>query len=542
VTALNYDFEERAVIMEHDGGLRRPEAAAAALTVMAERKGDLRPYQSAGVDALRSALKAGRKRVVFYLPTGGGKTRVAGEIIAMARARGKRVAFVCNRIELVGQASEAFYALGIEHGIIQADNTRAAWSDVVVCSVQTLARRGVGQVDLAIIDEAHGCAASRAYHTLFKQWATIPIIGLTATPFSRGLGRSHDFLGGGLFEEIVCGATISELIAQDFLVDCDIYAPSEPDLSNVKIVAGDYHEGELEKATNTAQLIGDIVLHWQKHAAGTQTLCFAVTIAHSQHIVEQFVAAGIKAQHVDAYTPESERKRIIGGFRQGKFQVLSNCAMLAEGFDCPAARTLILARPTKSLIRYIQMIGRILRPHAGKEKALVLDHSGSAKRLGFPTDELPLVLDDGTAREAKDARDKKDALPKPCTECHFLKPARAQICPACGHKPAPLIQVETADGELAKLERTGKAARKANREVSWPDKAAWMGSFLTYAQRKGYKPGWAANNYRDKFGAWPNDDRVRYVRPCEVIPDVQRWITHKNIAWAKSKRKRFDET
>lgn len=531
----DYEFQERAAVFQFDLGLDRAEAEAQALKIMAERyRGGLRAYQWLGLANIEDAWSRGQRRVIFYLPTGGGKTRCAGELILRAQREGKRVAFVCNRIELVNQASQAFHHLGIHHGIVQGENTRTTGADVLVGSIQTVVRRGISDLDLVIVDEAHGVAASRAYHRMFAEWKNIPIVGLTATPFSRGLGKHHAFLGGNLFESIIVGATIPQLINGQFLVDADIYAPSEPDLSKVKIVAGDYQEDQLADATDRADLIGDIVSHWQRLAPGTQTLCFAVTIAHSKHIAEQFVAAGIKAEHVDAYTPEFERVRIIRDFREGKFQVLSNCAMLAEGFDVPAASTLILARPTKSLIRYIQMIGRVLRPFPGKTKALVLDHSGSAKRLGFPTDELPLKLHDGKPQTSDGNGEKKpEALPKPCPNCQYLKPPRVFVCPSCGHKPAPLIQVETVEGELEKMERGKKAAKKLNRELTWDEKVAWMGSLKTYAQAKGYKSGWAAMNYKEKFGVFPNDPRVNYAPPCAITPEVQRWITAKNIRWAK---------
>ncbi|MEY4429434.1 MAG: hypothetical protein RLZZ182_2123, partial [Pseudomonadota bacterium] len=272
----------------------------------------LRPYQDEAIMCLRDALKAGKRRVIVYSPTGSGKTVIAAEIIRYARRKSKRVAFVCNRVELVQQTVEQLGRAGISCGVIQGDNTCTEWAPVLVCSIQTIARRGFPDVDLFIIDEAHGCAGSRDYRKMLTKASKTPCIGLTATPFSPGLGRHYKELAGPLFESIIVASTIPELIAAGYLVDLDVYAPSEPDLSGVKVVAGDYQEDQLAEAVDKPQLIGDIVDHWLKLGRGKQTVCFATSIAHSRHIVQRFQEVGIPAEHVDAYTKHEERRDIIG--------------------------------------------------------------------------------------------------------------------------------------------------------------------------------------------------------------------------------------
>ena len=165
----------------------------------------LRPYQVGALDAVRQQLALGRRRIMLYSPTGSGKTECGMEIIRGARRKGKRAAFVANRIELVGQASRRMAAAGIDHGIIQGANSRDVRNDVLVCSIQTLAKRGgfPEGVDLIIIDEAHACAGSLAYRNFIARHSALPIIGLSATPFSRGLGKVHQDIGGQLFEELV---------------------------------------------------------------------------------------------------------------------------------------------------------------------------------------------------------------------------------------------------------------------------------------------------------------------------------------------------
>jgi superfamily II DNA or RNA helicase len=322
----------------------------------------LRHYQESAIEKLRDKIRAGLKRVVMVAPTGSGKTRIAAQIIMNAVQNGKRVVFVCNRIELVKQSVAAFEKLGIKCGIMQGSNTWEANAQVVVASVQTMVRRKFNMFDLAIHDECHVTAASKAYHKFIESHNNIIHIGLTATPWSKGMSAQKKWLDGEpLWQDIVIGASIPLLIEQGFLVDCDIYAPGEPDLTGVKVVNGDYDKTQLGTAVDKARLVGDIVHHWFKLAAGEQTVVFAVNVSHSKHIVEEFKAHGVDARHVDGYMDENERRPLIDGFRRGEFQVLSNCSMLAEGFDVPATSCCILARPTKSLIRYIQMVGRSIR-------------------------------------------------------------------------------------------------------------------------------------------------------------------------------------
>jgi superfamily II DNA or RNA helicase len=296
---------------------------------------------------------------MLYSPTGSGKTEIALAIIHGAIAKGKRAAFLCNRIHLVDQASRRFYASGIDHGIIQGDNTRDTHCSVLIGSIDTVARRGFPDVDVIVIDEAHAVAGSERFRSVVFRNNNRPIIGLSATPFARGLGKVYpELCREPLFEKMVVAANIAELIEADFLVDADFYAPADLDLSGVKMTRNafgeaDYNETDLGKAIDKPELIGDIVSHWRKFADGTATVVFATNIAHSKHITEQFRAVGVAAEHIDCFTDDAERKAVLARIASGETTVISNVGILAEGWDFPACRTLILARPTKSLIRYV---------------------------------------------------------------------------------------------------------------------------------------------------------------------------------------------
>ncbi|MCS0599336.1 DEAD/DEAH box helicase [Massilia agri] len=488
----------------------------------------LRPYQSAAVQNLRRALAGGITREMLCSPTGSGKTEIGMALVRGARAKHKRVIFLCNRVHLVEQTARRFTKAGIAHGIIQGENTARVYESVLVASIQTVVRRGLPDVDLIIIDEAHTVAGSKEYRAVIAAAKGVPVIGLSATPYARGLGKHYDELGGALFQHMTVAATIPDLIEAGYLVDCDVYAPSEPDMTGIKQARNpsgemDYTDADVARAVNKPELVGDIVTHWLRLAAGTPTVCFAANIAHSKHIVERFQGAGISADHIDCYTDTEERRKILHRMETGETMILSNVGILAEGWDFPACRTLILARPTRSLIRYIQMAGRVLRPHASKDRALILDHSGSVVRLGFPTDEFPLELDDGSPKDAKGGqKEREKQLPKACPSCSYVKIVHK--CPVCGFAPERRSDVQTRAGDLVPLKKKPKASKI--------DRQEFYSQLLGLAQEKGRQPGWVAHRYRDYFGVWPRGLRDAPAAPGEA---VLGFVKHLQIKAAKGK-------
>lgn len=497
---------------------------------------NLRPYQQTAEHQARLALAGGKRRVVLYLPTGGGKTLTATSIITKAVAKGRKVCFLANRKQLVAQTSAVLTRYGIAHGILQAENTRSLDARVLVASIDTVHVRGLpADVGLIIIDECHGVAGSAKYRTLLAKYNNVPVVGLSATPFAAGMAKHYDELRGPLFEELIVGATITDLIADGYLVDCDIYAPSEPDLAKVRSTKGmdgllDYAQSDLEEATDKPELIGDIVSHWRKLAAGKQTVVFACSIPHSKHITEQFQAAGVAADHVDYHHDDEERAAILDRFARGEAMVLSNVALLSEGWDCPATEVMILARPTRSLIRFVQMAGRVLRPADGKTRALLLDHSGSTARLGHPCDDLPLDLDDGKPKAAgkQEKSERRESLPKACPSCHFMRQAGVHACPKCGFAPERRSDVETVDGQLVKVERKKPIKKEAGQHV--------YSQLLGYAEMRGFKTGWAYHKYAEFFdGKHPNGLRQVASNPT---PEILGWIKSRQIAAAKAQQKR----
>jgi len=472
-----------------------------------------RYYQTDGITMVKNSLSQGNKRVIVDLATGGGKSLVCEIIIRGALSKGKRVMFLVNRVQLSDQMSDHLNRAKIEHGILQGANTRATYHDCIIASIDTIHARGYPEVDLILADEVHGAAGSKKYIKLIEHYKEIPIIGVTATSFVKGLGKMYPW--GQLFQDIVRPVTIPELIEQGYLVDVDIYAPCDPDLKGVKIVAGDYHEEQLSKAMDKPTLIGDIIKTWNKLTPGKQTIVFAVDIAHSTHIVDQFNKSGTSAVHIDYKMTYDEKKDIVKRFKNQEFTVLSNCALLAEGFDAPATEVMILARPTKNRKRYMQMVGRILRPYPGKERGILLDHSGSTGQLGDPTALRELVLDDGKPKLSTGSDKKKEFELSKCPQCTFMR-KRPGACPVCGFTAKKQSDVETIDGELHLTKK--EKAKKA--KIDGLDKQNVYSELNYIADQRGFKSGWVANQYRTIFGVWPKGLQDTKRIPSLVVQNM----------------------
>ena len=261
----------------------------------------LREYQTKAIEDVRQAFRK-HKRVILTAPTGSGKTLVALTIVKAALEKGKRIGFICDRLTLLDQTANVMETAGIDFGIIQADNFYTDYSkQFQICSAQTLAKRkDINDFDFVIIDEAH--IMFKHQMNMLKNCNGTYFLGLTATPFTKGLGKYWDHL--------VTGPGLRELTKEGFLSEYVAYGPSKPDLKGVRIVAGDYNKKDLAKKTNTTKLVGDIVSHWFDFARDRQTIAMAVNVAHAEHIAEEFKKRNIKADVIHCYLDRSEVQRI----------------------------------------------------------------------------------------------------------------------------------------------------------------------------------------------------------------------------------------
>jgi superfamily II DNA or RNA helicase len=472
----------------------------------------LRPHQEKAIELLRNAFKAGYRTPVLQAPTGMGKTLIAIDIIKRMLAAGKSALFIVDRITLIEQTSVEFDKHGIDHGIIQGNHPRSNNCPVQIASVQTLARRTVRHhADIVFCDEAH-CMFDSLNKLITHDWNATRFIALSATPWAKGMGKIYDHL--------IVVETTKSLIEKGFLSDYIAYGPTSIDLAGIKTVAGDYNQKELGERVNTKKIVGDVVSTWLRLGKNRQTVCFAVNVAHSKAIVDEFVANGVTAAHIDAYTDRVEREEVMAAHDSGKIKILSNVGITTKGWDSPNTNCLIYARPTKSLMLHIQILGRVLRKGADNSKAIILDHGNNIERLGFPTDDVPSELCDGTRSKAEsEKREKEEKLPKPCPQCFTLKTAFQ--CPTCGYIPEKMPNVEAEKGELKNLE---EARHKRDEHV------LWAGMFKQYAIDHGHNLGSAFHRFKDKFGVNPPN-----CGPKPLTDEFKRYMQHLNIKRAKSK-------
>ncbi len=489
----------------------------------------LRPYQEQAIADLKQGALAGHIRQMLSMPTGSGKTVTGAEICRRAHAKGKRTLWIVDRIELVAQAVATLHRFGLQVGVLQAANTDIQpTDDVVVGSIQTIAARHAPIADLIVIDEAH--ILHKGHKALMDTWNAVTVIGLSATPLQQGLGK--------YFSHLVRGPSIAALIADGALVPARAFCPShaamEQILASVRTRRGDFIEGELSKAINCKELVGDIVATWQDKAAERLTLVFAVDIAHSKAITDDFIAAGVRSAHIDAYTPGEQRRAIIDRFRAGDIRVLSSVNVLGIGFDAPEASCGILARPTLSETLHMQQLGRLIRPADGKTDALLLDHAGNTLRFGLPVDfEVP-DLDSGEHRSTRQKR--KLAKMVACSECGFALEPDQRICPDCGvDRPVRQSKVTYVDGRLVELGSDDDGANT----YSAADKRQWYRALVWCYARQGRRDphGRAFYAFRDKFGegspwSW------RELEPVAPTAEQARWATHYAIKSAARWRKK----
>lgn len=475
----------------------------------------LRPHQERAVELLRDSLRKGNKRPILAAPCSFGKTITAAYMLSEAAKKGKRGFFFCDRVKLVQQALEAFDAQGLDVGVMQGQHQRTDYrAPIQIASIQTVARRpNIPEFDFAVVDECH--VHYKSLQKIMDRYTAVPFIGLSATPYSKGLGLAYD--------DLIVPITPAELLDQGYLTPVDYFGGKTVDVSKVgaralKTGGTDYDPIQLAEATEKdLNLTGDIIKNWIKYADGRQTIAFSPSIKHSRDMVDQFNEAGISAVHIDGYMDDEERQVIYRAHDRGEFLVLSCSRLLNVGYDAPKVSCLIDCFPTKSLITYVQRAGRIMRTAEGKENAIYLDHAGNVSRHGFAEFIVPDSLDNAEKRFNERSQVKKERSSNPinCPEC--FRQFYGMRC-ACGYTLPFKERIKTDGSELKKLEH------KAKKQI---DRGQWLAELSLYAYYQGYKQGWAAHIYRQKFGCWPN--RVTPQRVNDISPEVMGFIKHCQI-------------
>lgn len=546
-------FSARAPRPERAGSAVAAGLPADWLDALPDACSVLRPHQWALIASLREALAQGSRRVLVQAPTGAGKTHVIASLAAAAVAAGGRVVILATRTRLVRQIHERLAAFRVEHGVIAAPlaQLRSLSARVQVASVDTLHARAVRRhaiplppAELVIFDEAHlACGRTRA--GLLDQYPRALHVGFTATPADIGGRPLRE-----RFDVLVPGPPVASLIESGLLVAPRLFAKASVTEAELRALPhskdGDYQQGALAQVMGRPRLVGDVVENWLRIAAGRRTLVFACDKAHGAALLEQFSREGVAAELLHDQTPEAEREAALARLAAGRTLVLLNCFLLSYGVDVPAVECIVLARPTRSVVLYLQAIGRGMRPAPGKQHVLVIDHGRVVESLGRPQDDFGWSLDaarnvNREARKAATQRRQSAETTITCPECSHVWLAREEgpTCQHCGWAPAPRPKpVQVTPAEL--VEMGGKRPRCMPAEV----RAVAQQVLGYYAQRfprrwretprKGR--GYALRATLARF----EPDRVQLPRdfwhltPTPCSPELAGWLKSRDIAFYRS--------
>ncbi len=434
----------------------------------------LRQYQSDLKRDVYDQWASGHENVLAVLPTGGGKTVIFSDVI---REHEGGACVIAHRQELVMQISLSLSNARVRHRIIAPNNVVKLivrqqmlkfgkvyydpTATVAVAGVDTLVRlndrhkKWCDSVSLWVQDEAHHVVKDNKWGTAIKMFPNARGLGVTATPLradGKGLGRhSH-----GLFNTMVCGPTMRDLIRLGYLTDYRIISPpNNLNISNVPLSAsGEFSPKPLDEAVKTSCIIGDIASHYKRFANGKLGITFTTTVEAAELVAAQYNNHGIPAAVVSAKTTNEERVRILRDFESRKLLQLVNCDLFGEGFDLPAIEVVTMVRPTKSFGLYCQQFGRALRILSGKLRAIIIDHVRNVDCHGLPDARQAWTLD---ARDTRGKQGPSDAIPvRTCPNpiCVSTYERTHSECPYCGFRPTPVERSgpEYVDGDLTELD------------------------------------------------------------------------------------------
>lgn len=439
----------------------------------------LRPDQQELKNSIYHSWNNGAKHVLGVLSTGGGKSVIASDIVLDGARMNIQQTVIAHRNELVSQMSMHVAMRGIPHRIIGSDSTvrqitrfhRKEFgrsfvnpsARTAVVGVDTLISRSdklknwAAQTSQWIIDEAHHVLRENKWGKAVEMFPNARGLGITATPLradGKGLGQEFE----GVFNVMCLGLEMRGLIEINALADYEIVCPaSDIEVDPAEIgTTGDWSSQKLKKAAKKSHIVGDVVEAYCRYATGKQAICFATDVETAGDIATNFNSVGIRAASLSAKTNFTVREKYISEFREGKLAILVNVDLFDEGFDVPACEVVIMARPTASLGKYRQMVGRALRVSPGKAYGLIIDHVSNVIRHGLPDKYIAWTLSRRDKR-GKQERDPDEIPLRVCVAC--AKPYERFLlkCPYCGAMPplpAPRDRsIDVVDGDLILLDK-----------------------------------------------------------------------------------------
>lgn len=500
----------------------------------------LRDYQEDAVVSVRQEFRNGKRYVLVVLATGAGKTVIFSHIARNAAEKGNKVLILAHRDQLIKQASHKLRDYDVAHGIIMAGFSPNPRARVQVGSIQTVVRRlkaidakrseaaakaraaalAVGKSDdeadaealkakhandpkLIIVDEAH-LSAAPTYRKILEFYPFARVLGVTGSPCrldNKPLGRD----AGGIYDSMVEGISIGQLIVRGFLVKPEVYAPRHRlDLSGLRKSDKDYNAQDAADLMDKPKITGDAVQMYKEICPGVPAVAWCVNVQHAENVAAEFSASGIPAIMLCGEHDSDYRDKALKALETGKVKIITFVGILIEGVDCPAIGAILLLRPTMSLSSYLQVIGRGLRPYTSpsgvvKTCCYVLDHCGLTFKHGFADEEREWSLLDGEIRApgAKKARNADRDGVIQCSGCYALFDA-APACPHCGKALEVKVRViEVEDGTLGKItpEMAEAIKRARQNEVR---AARSLPDLEKIAAERGYDPKWAQARWSAK--------------------------------------------
>ena len=482
----------------------------------------LREHQLAIVNDIYEGFKQHRCQLLWGV-TGLGKTEISIYIMQEYARQYKNVAMVMDRIVLVDQTSLRLTKYGIDHGVLQANHWRYKPHErIQVCSIQTLAkRRRKIKISLLIIDECH--VRSKVVEKMIEDNPEMHVIGLSATPFTKGLGS--------IYTNVIAGPTYENIIEKEWLVPLKVYIAKEIDMTGAKKVAGEWSPDDVTE--RGVKITGDIVAEWQAktheiYGKPVKTIVFSAGVDHGRDLRDKFNAAGYNFVSISYKEDDEFKRQAIEEFSKPDSEIHGLIAtdILTRGFDVSDVMIGISARPfSKSFSSHVQQIGRIMRPHPGKKFGTWICHSGNFLRFREDWDDLyyngVTELKEGGEKAKKEPTEKQKKEAK-CPKCQALWIWKTDTCGECGHVRQRMSTVITQAGKLEEL-NTGSPL---------VDRQKFFSELLYYARMRGYKDGWVAHKYKEKFSVFPRGLSQQVEQPS---PQTLSWIRSRAIDWAKSR-------